>query len=114
MKSYFVQLLAAALAASAADATIAQTETSPLTIKKLRTGWNDDVFTVETNSPILNPANCPSLDAYASPVGIGTPGYKTYLSAALVAYSTGKQVTVIIDNSTCSQSRPKIIGIYLL
>jgi hypothetical protein len=105
-------LIAVVLAICAMDLAVAQTETPPLTIKKLRTGWNDDVFSIETNNSIINPANCPTPDAYA--IAIASPGYKTHLAAALVAYSAGKQLTVIVSNWECSQSRPKIMGIYLL
>jgi len=114
LKNSLVRSLILLAGVCATGEVAAQQPTSPTMITKLRTGWSDDVFTLETSGVVINPANCPSADAYASPVGIAAPGYKTFLSAALAAYSAGKQVTIIVSTSSCNQSRPAIVGIYLL
>lgn len=105
------KIAAALISTIAANAALAQTETPLFTITKVRTGWSDDTFALEVNNSIINPAGCSAPDGYVS--NIMSPGYKTHLAAALIAYSLGKQLTVIVSNTECTFSRPKIIGIYL-
>lgn len=87
----------------------AQTAVGPVTISSVRAGWVADQFAIVTTQPISNPAKCPVADGYIS--AISEPGYKTYYALALMAFSTGKNVTLIISNTECTASRPRIIGI---
>jgi hypothetical protein len=86
-------------------------QTEPLPITRIRTGWSADSFAIETNKPILNPANCASPDSYMSV--LTDPGYKTYYAAALMAFALGKPISVIISDTSCTFGRPRIFGIYL-
>ena len=90
----------------------AQTAVNSVSISKIRTGWNADNFALETKAtPVVNPANCPVTDGYMS---IGTSaGYKTFLTASLTAFSSEKKVTIVVSDTECVSSRPKIWGIYL-
>jgi hypothetical protein len=93
-------------------ATNAYAETSiNTTVQGIRTGWGGDYFAVVSPDAIQNPAHCPSPDGYVSESS--HPGYNTYYAAALTAFSINSKVTVVIDNTQCSLSRPKIIGINL-
>lgn len=83
----------------------------PVTITRLRTGWNGDAFAIETNQAISNPANCEIPDGYGSESS--SPGYKTYYAAALTALGLGKPITIIVSDVDCSFERPKIWGIYI-
>lgn len=78
-------------------------------ISGIRTGWNGDYFAIVTRDPIKNPANCITPDGYLA--DSADPGYKTYYAAALTAYSIDSKMTVIIDSTSCSLNRPKLIGI---
>jgi ABC-type proline/glycine betaine transport system substrate-binding protein len=104
-------LAAAVFAVALPQAAFAQAQSASATISKVRTGWNDDSFALEIDVPLVNPAGCSTPDGYAS--NIASAGYKTFLSAALMAYGTGKPVTLIVSNTECVLSRPKIIGVYL-
>jgi hypothetical protein len=80
-------------------------------ITTIRTGWNIDSFAIVIDGMIQNPANCPTADGYVS---IHTlPGYSTYYTAALTAYSLREPVAITIDNTRCAQGRPMLIGINL-
>lgn len=94
-------LVAEALAAQA----------GPLTISRIRTGWASDTFAIETSQAIINPAGCAAPDGYIS--DSSHPGYKTYYAAALMAFASGKPVTVVISDAECYSGRPKIMGIYV-
>ena len=87
----------------------AQTSTGPIPVAAIRTGWSNDLFAIDTGGSYLNPANCPAADGYYAALAV--PGYKTHLSVALLAFSLGKNVTVIVSNTECTESRPRIIGI---
>lgn len=89
----------------------AQTVTGSVPITRVRTGWAADQFAIETGQAILNPANCPAPNGYHS---AGTdPGFKTFYAAALMAFSAGKNVTIIVSDKECSVGGPRIVGIYL-
>lgn len=90
---------------------IAETQVGPVSIIRIRTGWDRDAFAIEAGSTIVNPARCPDPDAYLSVSE--SQGYKTYYAAALLAYATGKSIRLVISDSECFLGRPKIIGIYL-
>lgn len=87
----------------------AQTNTGAIPLAAIRTGWSNDLFTVDTGGTYLNPANCPAADGYYA--SGANPGYKTFYSVALLAFAMAKNVTVILSNSECTESRPRIIGI---
>jgi hypothetical protein len=83
------------------------------TITMIRTGWNDEQFAIVTTAPIQNPARCPSADGYIT--HRSNPGYQTYLSAALAAFTSHAQVGIIVHNTECGAAgRPKLIGINLI
>lgn len=104
-------LLAAAAALVASDAA-AQSATDA-DIRLIRTGWNDDAFAIETQQPILNPANCPTPNGYISFMSL--PGYRTFYAAALTAYVAKRPVTIVVHDSECvSGTWPKLIGINLI
>jgi hypothetical protein len=86
-------------------------ETGPVTIKRIRTGWAADTFAIETDEAILNPAGCSMPDGYIS--DSSHPGYKTYYAVVLMAFSSGKPVSVIISNTECYSGRSKIMGVYV-
>ncbi|WP_146745337.1 hypothetical protein [Dyella jiangningensis] len=87
----------------------AQTVVGPVTIKGITTGWGGDFFGVSTGTTAANPANCPTADTYSS--SSVESGYRTYLAAALTALSNGQSVTIVVDNVSCSNNRPKLIGL---
>jgi hypothetical protein len=89
----------------------AQSNSGLVQISTIRAGWSADTFAIETGQAIVNPANCSAPDGYM--VAISDPGYKTFYAAALMAFSTGKSIIVIISNNECSSMRPKIIGIHV-
>lgn len=90
----------------------AQTNTGEIPLAAIRTGWSNDLFTVDTGGSYLNPANCPVADGYYA--SGANPGYKTLYSVALLAFSMGKGVKVILSNTECTESRPRIIGITIV
>lgn len=87
----------------------AQTSTGSVPVAAIRTGWMNDLFAVDTGGTYLNPANCQVTDGYYA--SGANPGYKTYYAVALLAFAIGKNVTVILSNSECTELRPRIIGI---
>jgi len=89
----------------------AQSATGPVNLTKLRTGWAADQFALETGQAVLNPANCPVPNGYHS--ASTDPGYKTYYSTALTAFSLGKNVTIVVSNTECSVGGPRIIGLWM-
>ncbi|GGA46986.1 hypothetical protein [Dyella nitratireducens] len=104
--------LAAIIAATSLQPVFAQTSNTAGTIKQIDTGWESDTFGVMTAAPMINPAGCPATDMYESSQPAG--GYSTYYAAALTAFSTGSQVIIVVSNTTCTQNRPTIIGLYLV
>ena len=79
----------------------------------IRTGWNDDQFAVVTVAPIQNPAHCSTPDGYISQKQL--PGYSTYYSAALTAFTLNATVNITVHNTECGPvGRPKLIGINLI
>jgi hypothetical protein len=103
--------LAGVVAASSLQPVFAQTTVSAGLIKQIDTGWESDTFGVMTTAAIVNPAGCTATDMYES--SSPAAGYNTYYAAALTAFSTGSQVTVVVSNTTCTENRPTIIGIYI-
>lgn len=90
----------------------AQTTVGPTAITLIRTGWNGDAFAIETaNLAIANPAKCSTPDAYMS--GGGEPGYKTHYSATLMAFAMNKPIYIVVSNTECIATRPKIWGVYV-
>lgn len=100
------------LGASSLQPLFAQTSTSTTTIKQIDTGWASDTFGVMTAAPVINPAGCSASDMYES--SQPAAGYSTFYAAALTAFTTASQVVVIVSNTTCTQNRPTIMGIYLV
>lgn len=104
------KFILAACACLAWNTSIAGTaDAGTITITNIRTGWGSDSVAIESNQPIVNPANCYAPDAYFTQ--ITEPGYKTHYAAILMAFSLGKPVRVFISDTECSSSRPKILGI---
>ena len=104
--SWFISLLLAAAATSAS----AQTTAYSVNITAIRTGWGIDAFAIEAvGQTIINPANCSVPDSYMTDLTL--PGYKTHYAAALLAFSSGRPINVVVNNSACSQSRPMILGL---
>jgi hypothetical protein len=86
----------------------AQTASPNAPIAILLTGLGDDMAVGQATA-LSNPANCPLHDA--ADVTTATAGYKTFLATALTAITTGQSVTIVISNTTCSNSRPMLIGL---
>ena len=89
----------------------AQSSSGPVQAARIRTGWNADLFTVDTGAAHINPANCPVADGYYG--SSADPGYKTFYAAALMAFSMGKTMTIFVSNTQCTESRPRIIGLFV-
>lgn len=86
--------------------------TAFLTISGLGTGWGADVFRIETaGQAIVNPARCSSADGYMSELSI--PGYRTHYAAALLAFVTSRQVSIVVHDTQCLYGRPLVLGLYL-
>lgn len=81
------------------------------TVSMIRTGWNADSFAIVTVETMPNPAGCSRADGYIS--SKPAPGYDTYLSAALTAYSVRRRVVLTVHNSECAGGWPKLIGVNL-
>jgi hypothetical protein len=86
--------------------------TGLLPVTQIYTGWHSDTWGIGVGGTTpVNPANCPSPDAYYSD---GTdPGSKNYYAQALTAFSTGTHVVVVVSNTTCTAGRPTIYGLQL-
>jgi hypothetical protein len=111
MKTQTTRTLLVALAIfGIASPAFSQTMTNGL-ITGIRTGWNADSFAIETAEPIVNPAHCSTPDGYISEKS--KPGYNTYYSAALNAFTWSPRVVVTVHNSACYAGRPVLIGINL-
>ena len=65
-------------------------------------------FGVGTDSPILNPANCPTPDSYRSSFI-----RELYYGTALTAFAMTASITITIHESECANGRPKIVGIVI-
>jgi len=87
----------------------AATMAGPLTITKIRTGWNSDNFAIETDQPIVNPAGCTTPDGYI--FDPSKPGHKTYYPAVFMAFASSKKVLVTVSDTECYLGRPRIWGI---
>lgn len=87
----------------------AQTAVGPTTIKVFTSAWNDE-FAIGTGTALPNPANC-GLNDMADASATTTAGYKTFLATALTAVSGGQNVTIVVNNTACSNNRPMIIGL---
>ena len=106
------RLISAIALAAAATSAVAQATVNG-TITMIRTGWNDEQFAVVVNAPMLNPARCPAPDGYITHRSY--PGYQTYLTTALAAFTANSQASVIVHNTECGVAgRPKLIGINLI
>ena len=106
----FCVLIVALMLCGIASSAFAQISTVH-TIIGVRTGWNGDIFAVETAEPIVNPPLCPSPDGYISEKSF--PGYDTYYRAALTAFIWSPKVVITVDNVRCFAGRPVLIGINL-
>ncbi len=95
-----------------AQAAAAQSSSGVVTIDSIRTGWNSDTFAIETVQPIVNPASCPAPDGYSADSTV--PGYQTYLSASLTAFSLDYPIVVTVDSTRCVAQRPRILGVNIL
>ncbi|KKB06742.1 hypothetical protein VE25_21500 [Devosia geojensis] len=78
-------------------------------IALLRTGWNSDAFAIVLDTPMHNPAGCPTADGYIAHAS--RPGYQTFLGMALSAYKAGRTISVVLDDRECFEGRPAMIGI---
>ena len=108
----FIKFSLAIVALLSITNTNAQTVAGPVTVTRVRTGWDAEAFAVETGQSILNPKGCSTPDGYISDVS--QAGYKTHYAAILLAYSTGRPVQIVISNTVCGLAgRPKIIGVNL-
>jgi hypothetical protein len=104
-------MLPIALALGLATPVVAQTMSAGMTISMVRTGWNLDAFAIQTAAPVLNPAGCPTPDGYISDQSL--PGYRTYLTAALAAFSMNTPVVITVHDGQCFAGRPVLIGLNL-
>lgn len=115
MRSMFRRAKLALLLIVAMSALAARAQTTtpePNTILRLGTGWGSDVFSIQVNRPIVNPANCPVADGYMSEAPHN--GYKTHYAAVLMAFATGRQLNVTVSNTVCVHGRPTIIGLQVV
>jgi hypothetical protein len=83
-----------------------------VSIKMVRTGWNNDAFAIVPVESVENPAGCPTPDGYLSEKS--SPGYSTYYAATLTAYTNNRPVMVVLDSGQCAADRPRIIGVNLV
>jgi hypothetical protein len=86
---------------------LAQTASPSAPVAIFFTGAGNDMA-VGQSTALPNPANCALHDA-ADITGT-TNGYATFLATALTAITTGQNVTIVISNTVCSNSRPLMIG----
>lgn len=103
--------LACIIAASSLQPVFAQTTGGAGTIKMVASGWSSDTFGIATTAPVVNPAGCAVTDQYQTTSA--NAGYSTNYAAALTAYSTGSQVQVVVSNTTCTNTRPTLVGLYV-
>ncbi|MCK9538219.1 hypothetical protein [Dokdonella sp.] len=90
----------------------AQSSTGTVSIDGIRTGWNLDAFAIETVQPIINPASCSAPDGYM--IDSTMPGYQTFLSASLTAFSLNFPVAITVDGTRCVAQRPRIVGVNIM
>jgi hypothetical protein len=105
------KLIASALFAAFSTCAAAQSTTVPAHITQVSTGWGYDSFSVFLSVPLPNPAGCPLTDSAS--VSSDSSGYKTYYAAALTAFTNDFPVTLVISNTACEGSRPRIVGVAL-
>lgn len=103
------KLIAIAIIATTSATAAAQTTTSPAHITQVSTGWGYDSFSLFVSTPLPNPAGCALTDS--ATVSADSSGYKTYYAAALTAFTNDFPVTLVISNSACEGSRPRIVGV---
>jgi hypothetical protein len=73
------------------------------------TGWTADQVRVQTTAQFVNPAGCSIQDGYlTSP---SDPGNHAHQAALLAAYTSGFLVQITVSNTSCTLSRPQIIGV---
>lgn len=113
MRRILVALVLTAIASPVLAPAVAQT-TVDGTIRMIRTGWNDEQFAVVLAQPMQNPARCPNADGYLAHRQF--PGYNTYYSAALAAFTSRSPVGIIVHNTECAAGtgRPRLIGINII
>ena len=103
------KLIAIALLAAFSTTAAAQSTTSQAHITQISTGWGYDSFSLFASVPLPNPAGCPLTDS--ATVSADSSGYKTYYATALTAFTNDFPVTIVVSNTACDGSRPKIIGV---
>lgn len=108
----FIRGVLLCAAGSIASVASAQTSTSTFSIVSISTGWGADIFAIQASIAVINPANCPLTDLYIS--GGSNAGYKTHYAAALMAFASNRQISLVLDNNNCEQSRPRIISVRVL
>ncbi len=87
------------------NATAAPVWTPPSTITSIETVGTDSGFIVYFSTSLPGPCSAAGSNAlfiYPNQNGVTTDGVKMLLSTALLAFTTGKQVTVAYDNSTAN------------
>ena len=89
----------------------AQSSTGRVKITGIRTGWNSDQVAITFTGAVPNPAGCTAPDGII--LNTTTPGFKTHYAAILTAFSTERDVEIIIAPTGCTVSRPVFWGIYV-
>jgi len=72
-------------------------------------GWTAAHVRVQTTATFSNPESCPRSDGYI--VDAGLPGAQLFASMLLTAFSTNREVQLVLDG--CVLERPRIIGVTL-
>ncbi|WP_157511138.1 hypothetical protein [Frateuria sp. Soil773] len=90
-------------------AAFAQTNTGPVSIQTISTGWLNDSFGVVPTTTTVNPAGCANPGIYNTKSSL--PGYTTVYAAVLTAYNTDSKITLIISNTECANGYPEIMGV---
>ncbi|KRA61840.1 hypothetical protein ASD79_06955 [Caulobacter sp. Root655] len=98
---------ALALASSAAIATPVELPWARVTY--ISGGWTAPHVRVQTTAAFSNPAACSMTDGYI--VEASLQGAQLFSSMLLTAFSTGREVQLVVDG--CILERPRVIGVTL-
>ena len=99
--------MASLLMSSAATAT--PVEAPWARVNYIAGGWTAAHVRVQTTTTFYNPESCPRSDGYI--VDAGLPGAQLFASMLLTAFSTSREVQLVLDG--CVLERPRIIGVTL-
>jgi hypothetical protein len=109
LKRLFTLAAGAALAFASSAAMATPVELPWAKVTYIAGGWTAAHVRVQTTATFSNPATCAMTDGYV--VEASLPGAQLFASMLLTAFSTGREVQLVVDG--CVLERPRVIGVTL-